>query len=154
MKRTVVVSALTLTAAAAALIWTVSAGQADEGDKLRDFMRAKLSHSQKIIEGLTTEDYDMIAKNSQDLSLLSQAATWQVFETPEYLQHSTEFHRAADALTKAATDKNLDGAALAYMEVTLKCVNCHKYVRRVRMADLRGPEGGALLSSLEVDPAR
>jgi cytochrome c556 len=97
-------------------------------------MRAKLSHSQKVLEGLTTEDFDMIAQNAQAMSLLSQATNWQVLQTPEYLDQSREFRRAADAVTEAAKKKNLDGAALAYVEMTMKCINCHKYVRGVHMA--------------------
>ena len=103
-------------------------------NNVRDFMRKKLVHSQKILEGITTDDLEAVAKHSQDLSLLSQAATWQVLQTPEYLQRSVEFRRAADALTEAAKKRNADGAALAYMDVTMKCVTCHKYVRGVRMA--------------------
>ena len=112
---------------------------------VRDFMRAKLAHSQKVLEGLTTEDFDMIAKNSQAMSLLAQASNWQVLQTPEYLEQSRDFRRAADTLTDAAKKKNLDGAALAYVEVTMKCVNCHKYVRGVRMAgtDLPATKSGA-----------
>jgi hypothetical protein len=102
--------------------------------KLSDFMQLKLKHSQQILEGVAIEDFDMIAKSARDLSLQSMEETWQVFETPEYLQHSDEFKRAADAVAKAAHEKNLDGAALAYVGLTLKCVSCHKYVRDVRMA--------------------
>ena len=98
------------------------------------FMRAKLVHSQKVLEGLTTEDYDLTAKQSQQMSLLSLASTWQVIETPEYTRRSNEFRRAVDDLTKAAKNKNLDGATLAYVNVTLKCIECHKYVRTVRQA--------------------
>ena len=29
-----------------------------------------------------------------------------------------------------------DATVLAYMDVTMKCVNCHKYVRSIRMAKL------------------
>ena len=32
----------------------------------------------------------------------------------------------------------LEAAALGYVDVTLKCVNCHKYVRKARMAGLEG----------------
>ena len=103
------------------------------------FMRAKLLHSQKLIEALALEDFDQLAKHSQEMSLLSNATLWQVFQTPEYLQHSTEFRRTADSLTEAAKKKNLDGAALAYVELTLKCVQCHKYVRRTKMAELPKP---------------
>lgn len=124
-----------LIAVAVAACWA-SWGQSEPPNNVRDFMRAKLSHSQKVLEGLTTEDYDLIAKNSQAMSLLSRATNWQVLQTQEYLQQSQDFRRSADALTEAARKKNLDGAALAYVELTMKCINCHKYVRGVRMADV------------------
>jgi cytochrome c556 len=123
-----------LVLAAVALSITAGWTRSHQPDQVSQFMRAKLVHSQKVLEGLALEDFEMIAKNSQQMSLLSQAATWQVLQTPEYLQQSTEFRRTADALTEAARKKNLDGAALAYVELTMKCVNCHKYVRGVRMA--------------------
>lgn len=106
------------------------------GGNLRDFMQVKLKHSQDILAGLVTEDLDKVAKGAQELSLLSQAESWQVFQTEDYLQHSKEFRRAADALRDAAKAKNMDAAALAYVDTTLKCVSCHKYVRGVRMAEL------------------
>jgi cytochrome c556 len=123
----------------------VAMARSEPPNNVRDFMRAKLSHSQKVLEGLTTEDFDLIAKNSQAMSLLSQATNWQVLQTQEYLQQSQDFRRSADALTEAARKKNLDGAALAYVELTMKCINCHKYVRGVRMAEA---ERGALSSQI------
>jgi cytochrome c556 len=96
---------------------------------VKEFMRAKLTHSQKVLEGLALEDFDLIAKNSQAMSLLSKDSTWQVLQTSEYLRQSQDFQRVADELSDAAKKKSLDGAALAYVELTMKCVNCHKYVR-------------------------
>ncbi len=107
---------------------------AQEANKVSEFMRAKLTPSQRVLEGLTIEDFDLIAKHAQEMSLLSQAATWQVLQTAEYRDRSTEFRRSADALSEAAKKKNLEAAALAFVDVTMKCVNCHKYVRHVRMA--------------------
>lgn len=101
---------------------------------LSDFMRVKLKHSQNVLEGLTTEDFDMIAKNAQDISLLSQAAEWQVLQTEAYAARSAEFRRTADELTRAAQEKNLDEATLKYLDLTMKCVDCHKYLRGVRLA--------------------
>ena len=101
-----------------------------------EFMRLKLGHSQAVLEGLATEDFRMIEKAAQAMSAQSMEESWQVFETPEYLQHSSEFRRAADTLSAAARDKNLDGSALAFVGLTLKCVQCHKYVRDVQMAGL------------------
>ena len=101
---------------------------------VKDFMRLKLEHSQKVLEGLATEDFEAIARHSREMSLLSQATTWQVLQGSEYLQHSREFRRTADEMSREAKQKNLDGAALKYVEMSLKCVSCHKYVRGVRMA--------------------
>lgn len=98
-------------------------------NQVRDFMRAKLVHSERVLEGLTLQDFDLVAKHAQELSLLSQAAQWQVLQTPEYLHRSQEFRRIADRLTAAAREKNLDGATLAYVELTMECVQCHRYVR-------------------------
>jgi ribosomal protein L44E len=101
---------------------------------VKDFMRLKLDHSQKVLEGLATEDFEAIAKHAHELSLLSQATTWQVLQGSEYLQHSREFRRTADELGREAKQNNLDGSALKYVELSLRCVSCHKYVRGVRMA--------------------
>jgi cytochrome c556 len=130
MKRRMTIGVLTL----AALGWLASGGYGEPRDELRDFMRAKLSHSQKVLEGLVTENFDEIAKNAQDMSLLSLAETWQVLQTPEYVDFSRKFRNSADTLADMAKKKNLDQATVAYNQLTLKCVQCHKYVRGVRMA--------------------
>jgi len=74
----------------------------------------------------------MIAKNAQAMSLLSMQSNWEVIQTTEYLERSRDFRRTCDSMTQAAKKKNLDGAALAYNDLTMKCINCHKYVRDVR----------------------
>jgi cytochrome c556 len=93
------------------------------------FMRAKLGHADKVLEGLAVEDFEMIERAAQELSLASLDSNWQVLQTEDYVRQSAEFRRSCDALKKAAQEKNLDGATLAWLEVTLKCVQCHKYVR-------------------------
>jgi hypothetical protein len=107
------------------------AGEQEKGN--RELMRAKLKHSQEIVEGLALENFDQIARNAQQLSALSLATGWQVFPTEEYVVQSREFRRAVESLRNHAKEKNLDGAALAYLDVTMKCINCHKYVRKIRM---------------------
>ena len=105
---------------------------APKTDDVADFMRAKLGHSQRVLEGLALEDYDLIARGAQELALASQASSWQVLQTEEYARQSSEFRRSCDSLRNTAKAKNLDGAALAWMEVTMKCIQCHKYVRDQR----------------------
>lgn len=105
-------------------------------NEVADIMALKLKHSERVLEAIALADFDTLAKESQALSLLSQEAAFNVLMTAEYAQQSLEFRRSADALTKAAKSKNIDAAALAYVDITMKCVNCHKHVRDVRMAAL------------------
>jgi len=130
MKRAAFIGCVLLIAAF--LCVTYLRAQKPESPDLKDFMRAKLMHSQKLLEGLTTENYDLITKHGQDLALLSEDEQWQVFQTADYMNRSKEFRRAANALAEAGRRKNLDSASLGYVEVTLKCIECHKYVRSIQ----------------------
>lgn len=103
-------------------------------DDVAVFMRAKLDHAQHVIEGLAMEDYQAIYRAAHDLALASQASAWEVLLTEEYSRQSADFRRSCEALRAAARDENLDAAALAWMEVTMKCVQCHKYVRQADTA--------------------
>lgn len=118
------------------LFIAVGLAWAQRPENVKTFMRAKLDHSQKVLEGLTTENFDQIKKHAAQMEVLSQEAAWQVLQTAEYQQQSLEFRRATKALKEAAEKKNLDAAALAYVDVTMKCVKCHKYVRNVRNASV------------------
>lgn len=111
-------------------------------ESVKVFMRPKLAHAQNVLEGLSLEQYEVISREAQALSLLSREAEWQVLQTAEYLHFSGEFRRAADAMHAAAEKKNLDAATLAYISMTLKCVECHKYVRDIRTASapVRAPD--------------
>jgi hypothetical protein len=42
---------------------------------------------------------------------------------------TNEFQRLCDELAEKSRAKNIDGATLAYLRLTMNCVNCHKYVR-------------------------
>jgi hypothetical protein len=131
----------TLVVASAALPWGIT-GQSQQVPpelKGRQFMHRKLEHSQKVLEGIVVEDFDLIEKNARNLNLLSQAAEWQILPSAEYRGHSEEFRRTTETLAKAAREKNLDGAALAYVQLTLNCVNCHKYVRTFPLDERRKP---------------
>src|SRR5205823_639126 len=88
---------------------------------------------QKVLEGIVTSDFKLIAKHADELIDLSKQAEWKVLKTPQYEVHSNEFRRSAETLIKNAKDKNLDAAALTYVEMTLTCVRCHKHVREERL---------------------
>lgn len=125
--------------AATVVVLSIPGHAQQPDDNLVPFMRAKLMHTQKVMEGMALDDYDLISKSAQELALISQASNWQVLQTAEYRRQSQEFRRSAEALKAAADKKNLDGCVLSYVEVTMRCVQCHKYVRAVRAAALEDP---------------
>jgi hypothetical protein len=128
-----------LAAAFALLALSVTSGHSADPNKVAGFMRLKLAHSEKLLEGIALADFQLIEKSAQDLSIQSRDVMWQVLQTPDYLQHSIEFRRSADRVVAAAQKKNIDAAAFAYVGVTMQCVNCHKHVRDVRRAGIDVP---------------
>lgn len=102
---------------------------------LADFMRQKLDHSNDIMEGLLVENPKMIVKAAERLKKMSDAEQWRVSNDIMYRNHSEDFRRAVDKLIVAAKGKSIDRAALASFDVTLSCIDCHRYVRTVLIAE-------------------
>lgn len=101
------------------------------------FMRRKLDLSREAIQGIVTEDFPLIKKSAEGLEKMSRQAEWEVFHLDEYNHFSAEFRRIARSMGKQAEEKNIDGAAMAYVQLTMSCVECHKFTRGVRMADAK-----------------
>ena len=93
------------------------------------FMEVKLTQAQGILEGLTVEDFELIEKNANAMYLLTKAEEWKSSKDAQFVEHSDEFARLTTKLAKYAIDKNLDGAALTYVQLTLNCIECHRFVR-------------------------
>lgn len=119
---------------------TLSSG-AQEPD-IAQIMQRKLDHAHAILEALIVEDYETLEDSAQVLQRLSEEAGWFVLQTPEYTQRSTSFRHAAMEIETSAKARNLEGAALGYVDMTLKCVQCHEMLRGTR----RAGEFGAPLS--------
>jgi hypothetical protein len=100
--------------------------------ELNELMRRKLENSQKVLEGIVLSDFDKIARHANELIAISKQAEWQVLKTPEYESYSNDLRRNAEVLIQHSKEKNLDGTVLAYVDLTLTCVKCHKHVREAR----------------------
>jgi hypothetical protein len=97
-----------------------------------EFMRQKLDFAKEVLEGLALEQFATIEKGGKALKKLSEAAEWEVATIPnatDYVMLTTDFQRHADDLVKQAKAKNIDGATLAYVKLTMSCVQCHKFIR-------------------------
>lgn len=107
--------------------------QEDEQPNIRTvtreiFMRGKLASNQKIVEGLTTKDFELIHQGALEVKLLVKGQHWFVIDTAEYKRFSQEMEYAADKLQTAAKQKNMDAAALRYFGLTMSCLDCHRYI--------------------------
>lgn len=101
---------------------------------LNRVMRAKLEHSQKILESVVTSDWAALEQHSQDLQRLANDPAWVVLKTREYARQSEAFLRATEDLVDAAKRRDLEAAPLAYVSMTMSCVQCHRHVARSRIA--------------------
>lgn len=102
---------------------------------LRDYMRKKLAASNQILEGLCTEDSELILEGARTLNEMSASERWRVSNDPIYRQFSSEFRAITQQLVEAAEKKNEDRAALKWMDATMACIDCHNFVRGMRIAD-------------------
>lgn len=113
-------------------IWTfhTSISQEPGGTKASTFMRLKLEPMKGVLEGIALEDYASIAKNAGTIRNMLLDENWMVVQTEDYRRQSEEFRKSVEQLRDAAHKKSVDGATLAYFQMTLRCVQCHQSLRK------------------------
>lgn len=94
----------------------------------KKFMRGKLSSNQKIVEGLSLKNFDLIGQGAEGVTALVKGQHWFVLDTPEYRDYSKQMETSARRLHEAAKAKNIEAAALRYFDLTLNCIDCHEYL--------------------------
>jgi lysyl-tRNA synthetase class I len=93
-------------------------------------MQVKLKRSQAIVEALVKEDFKTLEESAASLVRISKATEFlRAYKTEEYEFQTRVFQKSAEALAAKAKEKNLDGATLAYMDMTMSCVACHNHFR-------------------------
>jgi hypothetical protein len=97
-----------------------------------EWMKQKLEMSQAILDGLTKGDFDKIETNAQKMNVINYLEKMVTADQPHYKEYTrqlTAFETANRELLRQASKKNVEGATLAYVQLTVSCVNCHKVVR-------------------------
>ena len=117
---------------------------ADPDRPLAKFMQLKLNNSSNILRGLMVEDFRLIRDSADELLEMSEAESWRASNDMMYLQHSNQFRNAVAELKKKAGKKSIDGASLAWMNVTMSCIQCHEWVRNIMLADSSSLHGDPL----------
>jgi hypothetical protein len=96
------------------------------------WMRRKLDYSQQILVGIAEADFERIATNAKAMRALGKVEGFVRGRTPGYRSQLQIFQDATDQLIKHAEKDNVDGAALAFTQLTISCVNCHKHLRELK----------------------
>jgi hypothetical protein len=104
---------------------------------MKQVMRTKLDHSQRILEAVVTSDWQLLDRESREMSLVARDPAWNALTLPEYVRHSEAFLRATDDLIAASRLRDVESASLGFISLTTSCVNCHRYLARARIATVR-----------------
>ena len=114
--------------ACSATYWAVASQ--DEKAPESVWMKKKLDYSKDILEGITTENFETVERAAAAMQRLSELEGFvRRKDTKAYRAQLAVFEFANEELLRHADKKNVDGAALAFTQLTLSCVNCHKQLR-------------------------
>jgi len=97
-------------------------------------MRQKLVDAQGVMAAVVTGNWVELERRSKALAKAVDDPAWLVFRTPEYAKQGEAFVRALNDLADTAASRDSDGASLAYVALTMRCIQCHRYVARARIA--------------------
>jgi len=81
-----------------------------------------------------TGNWVELDRRSKALAKATEDPAWLVLRTPEYAKQGEAFLRAVNDLVDAAARRDSDAAPLAYFALTMRCIQCHRYVARARIA--------------------
>ena len=115
-------------------VWLGLGARPSQGPELSSVMREKLVRTEKILEAVVTSDWASLETNSRELEQLTNDPRWMALKYPEYAKQRAAFVQAIQRLRRAAAQRDLEKTPRAYTDVTLKCVECHRYLARARIA--------------------
>ena len=100
-------------------------------------MEKKLEYTQEILRGLAIGDLASVAEKGEQMRLLSKVEGWIRNRKPGYRDQFQAFEFANAEIVRNAKANNLDGAAMAFQQLTTSCVSCHKLLRDVGVTSSR-----------------
>lgn len=93
-------------------------------------MRGKLVQMNRILEGITLNNFDEVKDGAKTLGMISKAASWHIADpTPRYERLSKNFQEQASDLQRHAAESNTDAATLDLVRMNVTCTQCHQHMR-------------------------
>lgn len=124
--RRIWIAVLALTAIGAA----GTALQIQDDPTTKTLMKAKTGYAHRLLDAVVQEDFDVIREQAFRLRAVAETADWKASQNPAFVREGEAFIQASDRLLQAARDENGDAAALAFVDVTLRCVHCHRQLKQ------------------------
>ena len=90
------------------------------------WMEKKMEYSQTILRGLATGDLEAVAAAAEQMRLLSKVEGFIRGKKPGYRTQLQVFELANREIERQAKANNLEGAAMAFHQLTTSCVSCHR----------------------------
>ncbi|MCA9073389.1 MAG: hypothetical protein KDA93_00045 [Planctomycetaceae bacterium] len=138
--RLILITLVTLCAMFAVAL--VGLGQPSSADDAADdspqtdrdrWMSVKLTSAQRILEDLTTGDFDGLEAHARRMQVMNLLEQWirdeDVERKSDYQGQLNAFEFATKELIRHAADDNSEGALKAYVALTESCVRCHDLIR-------------------------
>jgi hypothetical protein len=110
---------------------------ADKKDKQKDeptsnqlLMRDKLVQVNRVLEGITLDEFDQVQDAAKTLKAISTATGWHIVDqTPQYKRLAKNFQEQAADLERHAKEKNVEAATLDLVRMNITCTHCHQHMR-------------------------
>ena len=97
------------------------------------WMSVKLTSAQRILEDLTTGDFERLAADARRMHVMNFLEQWlreeDFEEKSDYQGQLNAFEFSTKELIRHAADENSEGSLKAYVAMTESCVRCHDLIR-------------------------
>ena len=106
--------------------------QPDAGDTVQQgsfWMDQKLRLSKEILTALANADFEELGKNAEIMRGLNRVEKFVRRGPDGYRDQLRQFNMANNALIRASRTENLEAATLAFNQLTISCVSCHRHLR-------------------------
>lgn len=101
----------------------------DDSKPTSYWMEKKLDYSQQILRSLAMGDLEEVKINASRMNLLNKVEGFVRNKNPAYRRHLRMFNHVTGDLAGHAEKGNIEGATLAFNQLTVSCVECHKSLR-------------------------
>ena len=93
------------------------------------WMERKLGYSQAIFKALATGDLETVRLNAAQMNLVGKVEGFARMKNRPYQAQLHTFDRISHEIALQADKGNIEGATLAFNQLTVNCVQCHKLLR-------------------------